>query len=185
MSEHNLERMEAPAEPVAAAANPEHGLPESFGEGWLGRLLFWTAVSFSIFQVVTSFGVPLDRPLAAGLTLLRVIGAALVLWAVFLVVQRLRGRAVWDGAIALVAVALAAALVPLTAADCRARSCARCTSGSCASSPEPCSRTIAQARRRCAPSAGASASSASRSASITGSSTTSSSTAPATSPPST
>jgi TRAP transporter 4TM/12TM fusion protein len=111
MSEHNLERMEAPAEPVAAAANPEHGLPESFGEGWLGRLLFWTAVSFSIFQVVTSFGVPLDRPLAAGLTLLRVIGAALVLWAVFLVVQRLRGRAVWDGAIALVAVALAAALV--------------------------------------------------------------------------
>jgi hypothetical protein len=33
--EHN--RMEAPSEP---AANPEHGLPESFGEGLAGRVLF-------------------------------------------------------------------------------------------------------------------------------------------------
>ncbi|HEX2135619.1 MAG TPA: TRAP transporter large permease subunit, partial [Microvirga sp.] len=108
MSEQDLERMEAPTEPVA---NPEHGLPESFGEGALGRVLFWTAVAFSIFQIVTSFGVPLDRPLVAGLDLLRASGAALVVWAGFLVVQRLRGRPVLDGVVALAAVALAFALV--------------------------------------------------------------------------
>jgi TRAP transporter 4TM/12TM fusion protein len=108
MNEHELERMEAPAEPVA---NPEHGLPESFGEGILGRLLFWTAVCFSIVQIVTSFGIPLDRPLGAGLTLIRIIGVALVAWAVWLVLQRMRGRAVVDGALALGAVAVAYGLV--------------------------------------------------------------------------
>ena len=111
MSEHSLERMEAPAEPVVPVANPEHGLPESFGEGGLGRLLFWTAGSFSIFQIVTSFGVPLDRPLPGDLTLLRLIGGALAIWAGFLVLQRLRGHPVLDGLIALAAVALAFVLV--------------------------------------------------------------------------
>jgi TRAP transporter 4TM/12TM fusion protein len=111
MSEHSLERMESPAEPLVPVANPEHGLPESFGEGGLGRLLFWTAVSFSIFQIVTSFGVPLDRSLVGGLTLLRLIGGALAVWGGFLVVQRLRGRAVFDGFIALAAVAVAFVLV--------------------------------------------------------------------------
>jgi len=108
MSEHELERMEAPAEP---AANPEHGLPESFGAGLLGRVLFWAAVSFSIFQVVTSFGVPLDRPLAPGVTLLRVISAGLAIWAGFLALRRARGRPALDGLIALAAVAIAFALV--------------------------------------------------------------------------
>src|SRR5215208_499058 len=108
MSEENLERMEAPAEPVA---NPEHGLPESFGVGLLGRILFWTAVSFSIFQTVTSFGVPLDRPLLPGVTLLRGIGAVLAIWAVFLIVERMRRRPVLDGFIALAAVGVAFGLV--------------------------------------------------------------------------
>jgi len=108
MSEQNLERMEAPAEPVA---NPEHGLPESFGVGLLGRILFWTAVSFSIFQTVTSFGVPLDRPLLPGVTLLRGIGAVLAIWAVFLIVERMRRRPVLDGFIALAAVGVAFGLV--------------------------------------------------------------------------
>jgi len=108
MSEQNLERMEAPAEPVA---NPEHGLPESFGVGLLGCILFWTAVSFSIFQTVTSFGVPLDRPLLPGVTLLRGIGAVLAIWAVFLIVERMRRRPVLDGFIALAAVGVAFGLV--------------------------------------------------------------------------
>ncbi len=52
-------KMEAPA----VVINPEHGLPESFGEGLVGRILFWIAVSFSTFQVVTSFGIPSRRAL--------------------------------------------------------------------------------------------------------------------------
>ena len=56
-----IAQMEAPAESV----NPEHGLPESFGEGLTGRLLFWIAVSFSTFQIITSFGIPLDQPFIA------------------------------------------------------------------------------------------------------------------------
>jgi TRAP transporter 4TM/12TM fusion protein len=108
MKDHELERMEAPAEPVA---NPEHGLPESFGAGPLGRLLFWTAVCFSIVQIVTSFGIPLDRPLAAGLSLIHLIGAALVVWAAWLVLQGLRGRSVFEGALAIAAVAVAYGLV--------------------------------------------------------------------------
>ena len=55
--------MEAPAESV----NPEHGLPEGFGEGLTGRLLFWIAVSFSTFQIITAFGIPLDQPFIGGL----------------------------------------------------------------------------------------------------------------------
>jgi TRAP transporter 4TM/12TM fusion protein len=100
-------RMEAPP-----AANPEHGLPENFGEGVWGRVLFWIAVSFSTFQVVTAFGVPLDRPLVAGFfTLLHVIGAALAVWAVWLAVEGARGRAIGDGVLALVALAVTFGLI--------------------------------------------------------------------------
>ncbi len=103
----------APTDPSdqAGLQNPEHGLPESFGEGWRGRILFWIAVSFSIFQIVTSFGVPLDRPLVGGLTLIWVTTAALVVWAGYLVWQRIRGLPVLDGVLALAAVALAFGIV--------------------------------------------------------------------------
>ena len=47
----------------AAPHDPEHGLPATFGEGWKGRLLFWIAVAFSAFQIVTAFGIPLDFPI--------------------------------------------------------------------------------------------------------------------------
>ena len=77
-------QMEAPSGP----ANPEHGLPENFGAGLLGRLLFWIAVAFSTFQIVTAFGIPLDRPLLAGVTMIHLIGAAFVGWAVWLALQR-------------------------------------------------------------------------------------------------
>jgi hypothetical protein len=103
----------APSSPAdqAELQNPEHGLPESFGAGWRGRLLFWIAVSFSIFQIVTSFGVPLDRPLVGDLTLIWMTAAALVVWAGYLVLLRLRGRPVLDGLFAIAAVALAFGIV--------------------------------------------------------------------------
>jgi len=95
---HELERMEAPA-------NPEHGLPESFGEGLAGRVLFWIAVAFSTFQIVTAFGIPFDRPLLAGLTLIHIIGAVFAVWALWLGFERLRGRAVLDSLLALISLA--------------------------------------------------------------------------------
>src|SRR5918993_2700291 len=103
----DLAQMEAPSESV----NPEHGLPESFGEGLLGRLLFWIAVSFSPFQIVTSFGVPLDLPFLAGLTLNHFLAVAMVAWAAWLVVQGLRRRSVADGVLAWLAVAAAFGLI--------------------------------------------------------------------------
>jgi TRAP transporter 4TM/12TM fusion protein len=91
--------LEAPSTPIA---NPEHGLPENFGEGLLGRLLFWIAVSFSTFQIVTAFGIPLDRPLLGNITLVYLIGVAIVAWAGWLVFLRLKGRSVANGALALI-----------------------------------------------------------------------------------
>jgi TRAP transporter 4TM/12TM fusion protein len=104
--EHNW--MEAPAEPVA---NPEHGLPEGFGAGFAGRLLFWIAVAFSTFQIITAFGIPLDRRLFGPVTMIHVIGAAFVAWAVWLVVQRSRGRDVSEGLMALTSMAITYAVV--------------------------------------------------------------------------
>ena len=99
--------LEAPSAP----ANPEHGLPENFGEGLLGKLLFWIAVSFSTFQIVTSFGVPLDRPLVGGISILYLIGAAFVAWAGWLLFERMRGRSVVNGALALAALAVTYLLI--------------------------------------------------------------------------
>ncbi|MCB5177307.1 TRAP transporter permease [Microvirga lenta] len=99
--------LEAPSTP----ANPEHGLPENFGEGMLGKLLFWIAVSFSTFQIVTAFGIPLDRPILAGLSLITIIGGVFVLWAAWLIFSRMRGSDVVDGALALLALAVTYGLV--------------------------------------------------------------------------
>lgn len=87
----------------AELQNPEHGLPESFGVGLSGLILFWIAAAFSSFQIVTAFGIPLDRPLVGGLTLIHLTAAAFVVWAGWLVLQHSRGRDVLDGAIALAA----------------------------------------------------------------------------------
>jgi TRAP transporter 4TM/12TM fusion protein len=100
--------LEAPSTPMA---NPEHGLPENFGEGLLGRLLFWIAVSFSTFQIVTAFGIPLDRPLFANVTLMYLIGAAFVAWAGWLVFLRLKGRSVVSGVLAILALAVTYGLI--------------------------------------------------------------------------
>ncbi len=102
-----LAQMEAPSESV----NPEHGLPESFGEGFLGRLLFWIAVSFSTFQIITSFGIPLDRPFIAGVSLTHLLVVALVAWAAWLIGLAVRGRGIVDGVLAWIAIAGAFGLV--------------------------------------------------------------------------
>jgi TRAP-type uncharacterized transport system fused permease subunit len=91
----------------AELQNPEHGFPENFGAGLLGRVLFWIAVSFSTFQIITSFGIPLDRPLIAGVTLTHLIGTAFALWCIWLAVARSRHRPVTDGVMALIALVIA------------------------------------------------------------------------------
>ena len=102
-----IAQMEAPSESV----NPEHGLPENFGEGDWGRVLFWIAVAFSIFQIVTSFGIPLDTPFVAGLTLIHILTAAIAAWAGWLVLQGVRRRSITDGVLAWLAVAGAFGLI--------------------------------------------------------------------------
>jgi TRAP transporter 4TM/12TM fusion protein len=84
----------------AGLQNPEVGLPESFGTGFSGRLLFWIAVAFSTFQIVTAFGIPLDRPVG-GVTIIHLLSLAFVAWGAWLLLRRSRGHAVTDGVMAL------------------------------------------------------------------------------------
>ncbi|CAH1650049.1 TRAP transporter permease [Chelatococcus asaccharovorans] len=100
----NIERQET--SPPAAVVDPEHGLPEGFGPGRSGQLLFWIAVAFSVFQIITAFGLPLDRAFLPGVTLIRVVGAILTLWAVKIVWDRLQGRPVMGALFALVPLAI-------------------------------------------------------------------------------
>jgi TRAP transporter 4TM/12TM fusion protein len=79
----------------AAPHDPEHGLPATFGEGWRGRLLFWIAVAFSAFQVVTAFGIPLDfriLPTLSWLTPILLIRVGFLLWLGWILLGLARGR---------------------------------------------------------------------------------------------
>ncbi len=52
------------AVPIAAPqlSFGESGLTDDlFTAGVTGRLLFWVAIAFSAFQLVTGFGIPLDK----------------------------------------------------------------------------------------------------------------------------
>ncbi|QRM28956.1 TRAP transporter permease [Microvirga sp. VF16] len=102
-----LAQMEAPSE----AVNPEHGLPESFGEDFAGKLLFWIAVSFSTFQIITSFGIPLDQPFITGLSLTHLWAVTMVAWAAWLIGLAVRRRGIVDGVLAWLAIAGAFGLV--------------------------------------------------------------------------
>ncbi|MBM6594900.1 TRAP transporter permease [Microvirga pudoricolor] len=102
-----LAQMEAPAE----AVNPEHGLPENFGAGLPGKVLFWIAIAFSIFQIITSFGIPLDRPFLGPVTLTHFLAVALAGWAAWIVVLAVRRRSIVDGVLGWIAVAAAFGLV--------------------------------------------------------------------------
>ncbi len=77
--------------------DPEHGLPDNFGEGLGARVLFWIAVAFASFQVVTAFGVPLDKPLLARITAMHLMDAAFAGWALWLVISLVRGQVRLDG----------------------------------------------------------------------------------------
>jgi TRAP transporter 4TM/12TM fusion protein len=58
-----------------------------WGKAWIGSLVFYLAIAFSIFQIITSFGVPLDKDFFAsvkGLDLLFLIRAGLLIWLAYL-----------------------------------------------------------------------------------------------------
>lgn len=71
--------------------DPEHGLPPGFGPGWAGRLLFWIAVAFSLFQIATAFNVPLDHRFV-GVSIIDLLRITLVFWLGWIVVTGVRGR---------------------------------------------------------------------------------------------
>jgi TRAP transporter 4TM/12TM fusion protein len=102
--------------PAPAPHDPEHGLPATFGEGWTGRLLFWIAVGFSGFQVVTAFGIPLDARLVGSLswlTPITLIRVAFALWLVWIIVGAARGRVMGDAVLAFLTLLGAFELVAL------------------------------------------------------------------------
>lgn len=74
-----------------ALLDPEHGLPPGFGEGRIGRALFWTAVSFSLFQIATAFNLPLGAKIGGGLTLVDAMRLVMIGWLGFIVSRRMRG----------------------------------------------------------------------------------------------
>ena len=80
-----------PVETQQPIVDPEHGLPPGFGPGWPGRLLFWIAVAFSLFQIATAFNIPLDHRFA-GIDIIDLLRATIALWLVAIVVQAARGK---------------------------------------------------------------------------------------------
>ncbi|KFC74135.1 TRAP transporter, 4TM/12TM fusion protein precursor [Bosea sp. LC85] len=94
---------DASGAPAAPPHDPEHGLPATFGNGWKGRLLFWIAVAFSAFQIVTAFGIPLDFRVietVSWLTPITLIRAGFVLWLGWIILSVLRGRVMGEAVIA-------------------------------------------------------------------------------------
>lgn len=84
----------------------EAGLTDDlFKAGVDGRLLFWIAVAFSSFQLVTGFGIPLDKDFLPGLDLSLIAGIALVLGALRVGWHALEKRDVRDGLLALIVLA--------------------------------------------------------------------------------
>ena len=84
----------------------EAGLTDDlFKVGIGGRLLFWVAVAFSSFQLVTGFGIPLDKDFVPGIDLAGLAGAALILGAIKVGWDGLKGRNVLEGVLALITLA--------------------------------------------------------------------------------
>ncbi|HEV8389063.1 MAG TPA: TRAP transporter fused permease subunit, partial [Dongiaceae bacterium] len=102
------------AAPIAAPHLPfgESGLTDDlFAAGLTGRLLFWIAVAFSAFQLVTGFGIPLDKDFLPGIDPARLAGAALVLGAAKVGWDALKGRNVREGLLALITLAATYAIL--------------------------------------------------------------------------
>jgi TRAP transporter 4TM/12TM fusion protein len=101
MSTSDRHPVVAELEAPTPAANPEMHLPEDFGTGRAGRLLFWIAVAFAAFQIVTAFSIPINRDLASGITLTHLAAAGLLLWAVTIAYRAMQGRAIVEPLLAL------------------------------------------------------------------------------------
>ncbi|MBX3522976.1 MAG: TRAP transporter fused permease subunit [Xanthobacteraceae bacterium] len=67
----------------------------SWGHGWLGSLIFYIAIAFSIFQIVTSFGIPLDKPFFTSLPRLKIGFAAPQIDVLLLIRLTLLAWAAW------------------------------------------------------------------------------------------
>ena len=89
--------LEAPTPPE----NAEVHLPEEFGAGIAGRLLFWIAIAFATFQIVTAFGIPLNRDFGFGLTAMHLAGAGLLVWVAAIARQAWRGGSLLQPLLAL------------------------------------------------------------------------------------
>jgi TRAP transporter 4TM/12TM fusion protein len=84
----------------------EAGLTDDlFKAGTGGRLLFWVAIAFSAFQLVTGFGIPLDKDFVPGLDVALLAGVALGLGAIKIAWDAFKGRNVVEGVLALVMLA--------------------------------------------------------------------------------
>jgi TRAP transporter 4TM/12TM fusion protein len=104
------------AAPAAAPHLPfgETGLTDDlFAAGLTGRMLFWVSVAFSAFQLVTGFGIPLDKDFdfAHGINLARLAGAALAAGALKVGWDALKRRDLREGLIALVTLAATYAIL--------------------------------------------------------------------------
>ena len=84
----------------------ESGLTDDlFTAGLAGRLLFWVAVAFSSFQLVTGFGIPLDKDFLdflPGIDPSKLAAAALALGAIKVGWDAAKGRNVVEGVLALI-----------------------------------------------------------------------------------
>ncbi|HEY1384497.1 MAG TPA: TRAP transporter permease [Dongiaceae bacterium] len=104
-------------ESKAAPAAPhlpfgETGLTDDlFAAGITGRLLFWVAVAFSTFQLVTGFGIPLDKDFLPGIDLAGLAAAALALGAIKVGWDALKRRDVREGLLALATLAATYAIL--------------------------------------------------------------------------
>lgn len=78
---------------------------ELFTAGLDGRVLFWIAIAFSSFQLVTGFGIPLDKDLLPGLDLATLAGVALALGGAMILWNAFKRRPVGNAVVALVALA--------------------------------------------------------------------------------
>jgi TRAP transporter 4TM/12TM fusion protein len=94
--------------PIAAPHLPfgEAGLTDDlFTNGMAGRVLFWVAVAFSAFQLVTGFGIPLDKDFLPHVDLLALAAAALVIGGIKVVWDQVRGRDAREGWLVLIVMA--------------------------------------------------------------------------------
>ncbi len=90
----------------------EAGLTDDlFAAGFNGRLLFWIAVAFSTFQLVTGFGIPLDKDFLPGVDLVALAGVALALGAIKVGWDALKRRKVGEGVLALITLAVTYAIL--------------------------------------------------------------------------